>query len=81
VFSGDSEPTPLADIVRRIDVPVLLIASNRRFERHIDSVFAARIGPSASLWYVPDAGHTRALERHPELYRERVLGFLARALG
>jgi pimeloyl-ACP methyl ester carboxylesterase len=80
LFSGDSEPTPLADIVRRIDVPVLLIASNRRFERHIDSVFAERIGPQATLWYLADAGHTRAFARHPERYRDRVLGFLANAL-
>ena len=80
LFSGDREPPSLASIVGRIRIPALLIASNRRNERRIDSVFAARIGPSARLWYVADAGHTQAFARHPEQYRQRVLAFLANAL-
>jgi uncharacterized protein len=80
LFSGDDEPPALADRLDRIRVPVLLIASNRRNERRIDSVFRDRIGARATLWYVADAGHTKALERHPDAYRARVLNFLADAL-
>jgi pimeloyl-ACP methyl ester carboxylesterase len=80
LFSEQSEPAGLGQIVSRIRVPTLLIASNRRFERHIDSVFRDRIGTHATLWYVADAGHTQAFARHPEAYRTRVLGFLADAL-
>jgi hypothetical protein len=80
LFSGDSEPPPLTSIVGRIRAPVLLIASNRRNERHIDAEFARRIGRSARLWYVADAGHTQAFAKHPAAYRAHVLGFLDRAL-
>lgn len=39
-----------------------------------------RIGPEASLWYVGDAGHTRALAVHPDEYERRVVGFLEASL-
>ena len=80
LLSGDDEPTPLAAIVHRIRVPVLLIASRSPGERTIDDDFRRRIGTRAALWYVPDAPHTRALERHPDRYRASVLAFLASAL-
>jgi dienelactone hydrolase len=80
IFSGDSEPQPLASIVRRIRVPVLLIASNAKNERTTDETFRSRIGSRATLWYVPDAAHTEAIARHPALYRERVTSFLDSAL-
>ncbi len=80
LLSGDGEPTPLAAIVHRIRVPVLLIASRSPGERTIDDDFRQRIGTRAVLWYVPDAPHTGALERHPDRYRGQVLAFLASAL-
>lgn len=80
LFSRDGEPPGLTQIARRIRTPVLLIASNRRNELRIDTLFRDRIGPRASLWYVSDAGHTQALSRHPAAYRGRVLHFLAEAL-
>src|SRR4051794_4904429 len=78
LFSGDDEPTPLVDQAEGIRVPVLLVASDR--ERQIDTIFQRRIGPRAQLWYVSDAGHTRALDEHPAAYAARVTGFLGRAL-
>ena len=80
LISGDDEPAPLKDIVGRIRVPVLLIASNDGGERTIDEAFRARIGDRALLWYVPDAGHTKALVVHPAAYTSRVSTFLASSL-
>jgi hypothetical protein len=62
-----------------VRVPTLLIASNRRGERTIDAALRDRIAAAATLWFVPDAAHTRALERHPQAYATRVTSFLAAA--
>jgi pimeloyl-ACP methyl ester carboxylesterase len=80
LISGESEPEPLASAVVRVRVPTLLIASGRGGERTIDSVYRDRIGARSSLWFVPDAGHTEALEKHPRAYAERVTTFLSTAL-
>ena len=78
LLGGGGEPPALADIAGRIDAPVLLIASGRKHEREIDERLRERIGARAVLWSVPDAGHTKAVERHPAAYAARVLGFLRR---
>jgi uncharacterized protein len=79
LVSGETEPAPLKSIVARIQIPVLLIASNATNEHAIDSAYRALIGPSATLWYVPDATHTNAFGRHPQAYTTRVLTFLSNA--
>jgi uncharacterized protein len=76
LVSGVREPDPLRDVVSRIRVPVLLIASHAAGERTIDAAYGRLIGRRAALWYVADAGHTRALETHPTAYAARVLRFL-----
>jgi pimeloyl-ACP methyl ester carboxylesterase len=81
LLSGDAEPAPLQAVAHAIRVPVLLIASRRAGERRIDEAYRSRIGASASLWYVADADHTRALRAHPSAYATRVVGFLDAALG
>ena len=81
LISGENEPRPLKDLVGRIRVPVLLIASSDPGERKVDEAFRSRIGDNAALWYVPDAGHTKALAVHPQAYASRVSGFLATALA
>ena len=80
LISGESEPAPLASTAQHVRVPTLLIASGRRGERKIDVVYRDRIGAGATLWFVPDAGHTRALQKHPQAYAARALAFLATAL-
>jgi uncharacterized protein len=80
-ISGDDEPAPLKDLVGAIRAPVLLIASNDAGERKIDEAYRHRIGANATLWYVPDAGHTKALATHPGAYAARVTAFLATALA
>jgi pimeloyl-ACP methyl ester carboxylesterase len=73
--SGVDEPPPLADVVRRIRVPALLIASRAGGEREFDAVLRSRM-PRSSLWSVPDAGHTAALDVHPAPYERRVADVL-----
>jgi hypothetical protein len=80
LLTGESEPAPLASVVGRIHVPVLLIASSAGDERALDTIFRDRIGPDASLWYVADTGHTRGLADHPAEYERRVLAFLETAI-
>lgn len=81
LFSHENEPAPLVDVVGRIHVPTLLIASNASDELATDEAFSRRIGMHATLWSVPDAGHTKALITHPDLYRARVTSFLSDALA
>ena len=80
LVSGEPEPAGLSRIVGRIRAPVLLIASNAKGERAIDQIYRDRIGRNASLWYLPDAGHTGGLSTHPAQYAARIESFLARAL-
>ncbi len=80
-ISGQDEPPALKDIVSGINVPTLLIASNAADELAIDQAFQQRIGSKATLWHIPDAGHTEGLAVHPGAYRERVLTFLANFLS
>jgi hypothetical protein len=79
--SGNAEPASLKSIVNRVDVPVLLIASNARNEQTIDKAYRDRIGHHAVLWYVSDTGHTQALRTHPREYAAHVTAFLSAALG
>jgi pimeloyl-ACP methyl ester carboxylesterase len=81
LLGGRCEPPPLRDLVGGIRVPVLLIASGADDEAAIDRAFAARIGPDATVWEIPAAGHTRGLDTEPAAYRARVVAFLRRALG
>jgi hypothetical protein len=62
-------------------VPVLLIASNASGERAIDQIYRDRIARNATLWYLPDTGHTAGLSAHPAQYSTRVDAFLANALS
>jgi pimeloyl-ACP methyl ester carboxylesterase len=73
------EPPPLRNIVSRIRVPVLLIASQRAGELQIDRTYQTQIGGRATLWHIADAGHTKALQRHPAAYRAHIRAFLAAA--
>lgn len=80
LLGGRTEPPALADLVARIRAPVLFVASGARDEATIDRALAARIGPRATVWEIPDAPHTGGLEAEPARYRDRVAGFLERTL-
>jgi uncharacterized protein len=79
--SGESEPAPLKTIVGHIRVPVLLIASAAPDEYAINEVYRRDIGSNATLWYIPDAGHTNGLATHPAAYAARVDAFLTATLA
>jgi dienelactone hydrolase len=79
LLGGGDEPPALADVAGQIRAPVLLIASGAHDEHEIGEIYRGRIGARASVWFVGDAAHTKALERHPAAYAARVLGFLHQA--
>jgi pimeloyl-ACP methyl ester carboxylesterase len=81
LLSGLAEPPSLVSIVGQIKVPVLLIASNNPGELTEDQAYCNHIGRNATLWYVPDAGHVKALNTHPQDYAARVTSFLKVALN
>jgi pimeloyl-ACP methyl ester carboxylesterase len=78
-LSGDSEPTPLKSVVGRVFVPTLLIASGAPGERTMAEHLRRRMHGDAAVWYVSDAGHTKALNAHPAAYRDSVVRFLDQA--
>ncbi len=80
-LGGRGEPAALAEVGSRIDAPVLLIASGAAHEATFDRALAARIGPRATVWEIPEASHTGGLEAEPVAYRARVAAFLRSALG
>jgi hypothetical protein len=82
VLSDTLPPPDLADLATRIGPrPVLLIRGARGHEDEaLNEVYAARIGPSATVWTAP-GGHTGAQAADPAGYERRVLGFFDRALS
>jgi pimeloyl-ACP methyl ester carboxylesterase len=81
--SGTTEAPDLSPLLPRIGArPVLLIAG-RGVEAEVltNRHYRDRIGATAELWEVPNAGHTAGLRTRPEEYERRVTGFLDRALG
>ena len=83
VFSNERPPPTLMDVVPRIAPrPALLIwAPNGGNMETMTPRYAELIGPSASVWRIPDAQHMRGLQAHPREYERRVVGFFDRALG
>jgi pimeloyl-ACP methyl ester carboxylesterase len=78
--TGESEPPPLNEIVARIRVPVLLIASASTGEVELDRAYQAEIGHHATLWYLSGVSHTQALARYPTAYAKHASNFLNRSL-
>jgi len=73
------EPQPLADAVRRVAPPTLLIASDAKDEAAFDSELARRIEHAQLLRLHVE--HTEGLRTKPTTYGRRVAGFLALALA
>ena len=74
--SGEHQPAPLRDLVPRVAAsrPLLLIATIA-VERDLAARDAA--GTSATVWELPESGHTQGLRDHPAEYAARVLRTLA----
>jgi pimeloyl-ACP methyl ester carboxylesterase len=81
VLSGQRPSRPLADLVGQITAPTLLISGDDGPERDFNRLYA-RVAPRhLTHWNLPNAGHTAALRRDPQLYERRVMAFLDRALS
>ncbi len=80
LIGGVAEPASLRSLVGGIRVPVFLIATTQPDELAHDTAYRDAIGPNATLWYIPDAGHTQGLATHPVEYADRVTAFLAASL-
>jgi pimeloyl-ACP methyl ester carboxylesterase len=80
-IGGVGAPVPLAESAPRIAPrPALLISSGlNEGEGDNGATVARAIGPSATHWEIPDAGHIAGLRTHPREYERRVIGFLDRA--
>lgn len=81
--SGMRQAPPLLGLIGRIAPRrVLLIAAGGRpNEIRVNRTYREAAGPTAQLWTVPEAGHTRGIDARPVEYERRVIAFLDDALG
>ena len=81
VLSGDPPSRPLADQVRKIESPTLLISAGTDVERDFNVLYdeAAGDGP-IEHWNLPGAHHTGAIHEYPDHYERRVASFFDQAL-
>jgi hypothetical protein len=81
VLTGDAPTRPLADQVRKIESPTLMISAGTDIERDFNVLYdeAAADGP-VEHWNLPDAHHTDAIHEQPDIYERRVVGFFDDAL-
>jgi uncharacterized protein len=81
VFANHTPPADLEDLSARIDQPTLLIvAPNSGHGEELSRDYARAAGASATLWEIPESGHTGGIEARPQEYERRVVGFLDEAL-
>lgn len=80
IIAPEARPQALIDLVRRIDVPVLMLAGAPSNEQKLDPIFAEAAPRAITLWSLPDTPHTQALRTHPAEYERRVLSLFDRAL-
>lgn len=60
---------------------LLVTAGDLADERHAADLIRAAAPDAVDLWTVPDAGHTAGLRTAPDLWEDRVVGFLDRTLA
>lgn len=82
LFSNEDTPESLVDLAPQIAPrPVLLIwAPNSPNQEALNPTYQHQIGPTASLWTIPDSPHVGGLRTHPEEYERRVIDFFDNAL-
>jgi dienelactone hydrolase len=80
IFTNSMPPTGLHDLVPRIEVPVLFIYASRGVggESLTEDYYDLANEPK-ELWKT-DSGHIGGIDADPELYEQRVVGFLDEAL-
>ena len=83
VLTAASPPIRLQDAVARTSPrPILLITAGAvPDEGHAAAHIQAGSPATVQVWTAPGAGHTRSLAVHPAEWEDRVVSFLAHALG
>ena len=82
VLSDAAAPPDLVDEMARIgDRPVLLIRGGRGHQDEALNERYAAAAANATLWTMPEAGHTAGLDADPEEYERRVVAFFDAALS
>ncbi len=83
VLTAASPPIRLQDAVARTSPrPILLITAGAvPDERHAAAHIQAGSPATVQVWTASGAGHTRSLAVHPAEWEDRVVSFLAHALG
>ncbi|MBN1967095.1 MAG: hypothetical protein JW910_20745, partial [Anaerolineae bacterium] len=83
LLTGETPPPLILDSMAAAEpVPLLLIAAgNEEFEAAYSELFAERLGARASVWVVPDAGHTQGFTLARAEYEPRLFDFFAAALA
>jgi uncharacterized protein len=80
VLSGDAPGAALADEVRRLAMPTLLISAGTAIERDFNVLYERAATGPVEHWNLADAEHTRAIRQYPREYEQRVVSFLDAAL-
>ena len=82
VFTGESPPAKLKDLVGRIAPrPVMLIAApNSNHGEELNRGFYAAAREPRTLWEIPESKHTAGIDTRPREYERRVTGFFDDAL-
>lgn len=80
LLTAASPPPPLREVIGGLadDQQVLLVAAAG--ERDQAEWYADAAPDRVEVWDVPDVGHTRALDEHPQEWSSRVVAFLESAL-
>lgn len=83
LLSGQTPPPRMLDaMLAAPDVPLLLIAGeNEPLEEPYNTLFAGEVGDRATVWVVPNAGHTQGFAIAQDEYEQRVLDFFATVLA
>jgi uncharacterized protein len=78
ILSGDPPTRPLADQVRKLTAPTLLISAGTDVEQEFSALYEKAAAGRVEHWNLPDAHHTHAIHEYPDQYEQRVVGFFAR---
>ena len=80
-LSGEETSQALVKSIHRAEAPLLLIAAGRGNEPVANEEYRERAGGDATVYAIPEAGHTRGLKTRPDEYEARVIAFLDRAVA
>jgi uncharacterized protein len=79
LMTDATAPRPLVELVPAIESRLLIIVGNDPAEAAAAPRLTAA-APSLRTWMLPDTPHMRSLERHPDEWDRRVIGFLSERL-